>query len=363
MAGGCMMLVMLAVVLCGAFTPTGRYLARAGWEEARILARRRAIPAVIADPATSVGDRAKLKLGLAARGFAAESLGLRAKKSFTTYSRLERDTLVLVLSGAYRDQLRAYTWWFPIVGDVPYKGFFDFAAAGRAAEKMRGEGFDAFVRPSPAFSTLGFFNDPVLSTTLSADSLYLANTVIHELTHNTYYASGEADFNESFANWAGARGSVAFFRSRGDTAAAREAEARWADDTVLGGFFTSVYAAIDSAFRAHPGAGARAVRIAARDTIFARARSRLTEEIAPRIKTFSVAYLSRFRLDNAALLAYRTYYTDLPDFDVVYERCGGDVRAAIAQVIAIARASGRDPFGGLRGWRYSNGSCGRVRSM
>jgi predicted aminopeptidase len=73
--------------------------------------------------------------------------------------------------------------------------------------------------------------------------------------------------------------------------------------------------------------------------------------------------LSRFRLDNAALLAYRTYYTDLPDFDVVYERCGGDVRAAIAQVIAIARASGRDPFGGLQGWRHSNGSCGRVRSM
>jgi predicted aminopeptidase len=355
--------LLIAGVVGLLLTATGRYLVRAGWEEGKILARRRPIPAVIADPRTSAGDRAKLGLVVAARAYAADSLGLRAKASFTTYSRVDRDTLVLVLSGAYRDELRAYTWWFPIVGEVPYKGFFDFAAGVRAAAALRGRGFDAFLRPSPAFSTLGFFNDPVLSTALTADSVYLANTVIHELTHNTFYPADQAVFNESFANFVGSRGAAVFFRSRGDTAAARVADARWADDTVLGGFWASVYSSLDSAFRAHPGAGAaaRAARLVARDTIFTRARSSLTTVIGPRIKTFSVAYLARVRLDNAALLAYRVYYTDLPVFDSIYARCRGDLGLTVRQIIAIAKGSPRDPFAGMRAWRDSNEGCARAR--
>jgi predicted aminopeptidase len=358
-----MLVVVAALVIGVALTGTGRYLAHAAWEEGKILARRRPIPAVIGDTETTPAERAKLRLVLAARAFAAESLGLRAKSSFTTFTRLDRDTLVLVLSGAYRDQLRAYTWWFPIVGNVPYKGFFDFGAAERAATELRSEGFDAYVRPSPAFSTLGFFNDPVLSTALDADSVYLANTVIHELTHNTFYPADQAVFNESFANFVGSRGSVAFFQAQGDTGLARVAEERWADDTVLGGFWASVYGALDSAFRAHAGGGAsaREARLAARDTIFARARSELLTSVGPRIKTFSVSHLARVRLDNAALLAYRVYYTDLPVFDAVYVRCGQDLRRAIQQIIAIARGSPQDPFAGLRAWRDSNASCASDR--
>ena len=107
-----------------------------------------------------------------------DSIGLRAKQSFTTFSQLDHDTLVLVLSGAYRDKLASYTWWFPIVGRVPYKGYFDFAAARRALrDRSTSAGFDVYLRPSPAFSTLGWFNDPLLSTSLGADTLDLANTV------------------------------------------------------------------------------------------------------------------------------------------------------------------------------------------
>src|SRR5262249_54103375 len=153
----------------------------------------------------------KLRLVLEARQFAAESIGLRAKESFTTYSALDRDTLVLVLSGAYRDRLVPKTWWFPIVGSVPYKGFFDFNAARAAAKALGAEGFDVYLRPSAAFSTLGWFNDPLLSTSLRADSIDLVDTVIHELTHNTFYASDQAVFNESFANFVGARGSAWFY--------------------------------------------------------------------------------------------------------------------------------------------------------
>src|SRR5690242_4485671 len=112
-----------------ALDPTGRYLVRAAWAEGGILARRRSIEAIVADRGTSIEAAAKLRLVLAARAFAADSIQLRTKKSFTTYTQLDRDTLVLVLSGAYPDRLASYTWWFPIVGRVPYKGFFDFELA------------------------------------------------------------------------------------------------------------------------------------------------------------------------------------------------------------------------------------------
>jgi predicted aminopeptidase len=331
---------------------TGCYLARASWEEGRILARRRPIPAVIADPRTSAATRTELRLVLAARRYAADSLGLSAGRSFTTYTALDHDTLVLVLSGAYRDRLRPVTWWFPVVGRVPYKGYFDFPAAVRAAAELERQGFDAYVRPSAAFSTLGWFDDPLVSASLQADSLELANTVIHEVTHNTYYASGRADFNESFANFVGTRGAQAFFRSRGDTASVREIERRWADEKVMGAFWAWVYGALDSAFRAHPGdsEAARTERLAARDSIYKMARDSLRTSVPARVRTIPAPALANARLDNAVLLGRRVYRTDLEQFDAVYGRCGGDVRRTVVQIIAIARGDRKDPFGGLRAW-------------
>src|SRR6185503_4570373 len=204
---------------------------------------------------------------------AADSIGLSAGKSFTTFSRVERDTLVLVISAAYRDRLEAVTWWFPVVSRVPYKGFFDFAAARRTARSMLDREFDVYLRPASAFSTLGWFNDPLVSSSLRADTLDLANTVIHELTHNTFYASGQAVFNESFANFVGARGSAWFFRSRGQEDAAEEEDARWSDEKLMADFWKRLHDAIDSAYKAHPGEDSTQVRerIRARDTVYARA--------------------------------------------------------------------------------------------
>ena len=302
----------------------------------------------MADTAIDVRTRQKLRLVLAARRFAADSVRLRTKESFTTYSALERDTLVLVLSGAYRDRLKSHTWWFPIVGRVPYKGFFDFTAAKRAARALDREGFDVYLRPSPAFSTLGFFNDPLLSTTLRMDSLELANTVIHEVTHNTFYAPGQAVFNESFANFVGSRGAAWFFRSRGADAAAAEVDRRWADELLLGRFWTSVYQSVDSAYDAHP--ESKADRLAARATVYARARALLVDSVAPRLVTIPPAAAARARLDNAALLARRIYLTDLDLFEAVFQREGTDVRRTITRVIALAESRPDDPFEALREW-------------
>ena len=342
------MVLVALVVAYLALAPTGRYLVRAAWAEGRILAKRRSIPEIIRDSATRPKVASRLRLVLAARSFAAESIGLNARDSFTTYSQLERDTLVLVLSGAYPDRLESYTWWFPIVGRVPYKGYFDFSAARDAARSLAAKGFDIYLRPSPAFSTLGWFNDPLLSTTLGADTVDLANTVIHELTHNSYYAAGQAVFNESFANFVGARGSAWFFRSRGSPAAAEEADDRWADDKLMARFWAQLYRGVDSAFKAHPADSA--ARIVARDSLYARARRALVDSLGPQLKTIPPRALGRIRLDNAALLAHRLYNTDLDLFDQVWVKENGSLRATVQRIIDLAKSNPKHPFEPLRAW-------------
>jgi predicted aminopeptidase len=334
---GGVFLVLLAILagiaLVTAATPLGRYIVRGAIAEAKILERRRSIAAMAADSATPPAVRAKLQLVMEARRFAVDSLGLPAKNAFTQYSKLEHDTLVLVLSGAYRDELRSVSWWFPVVGRVPYKGFFDFAEAKRAEEELKAQGFDTYLRPSPAFSTLGFFNDPLLSTTLGEDSLDIVNTVVHELTHNKFYAKGEAVFNESFASFVGARGAERFFTARGDTASARRTVARWSDDLLIASVWESTYHSLDSAYNAHRGDSARVVRYAARDTIYARTRRFLVDSVAPKLQSIDPRYAALVRLDNASLFARLIYATGLPGFETEYVAEGRDIRRTLERII------------------------------
>jgi predicted aminopeptidase len=343
--------VALALVAYLVLAPTGRYLLRGAWEEAKILAKRRPLADILADSATSPALRAKLELVLAARAFARDSLDLDVGESFSTYSETGRDTLTLLVSGAYRDRLKSYTWWFPIVGRVPYKGYFDFDEARRQERALNARGFDTRLGAVSAFSTLGWFNDPLLPSTLRADSLQLANTVIHELTHNTYYAPGGAVFNESFANFVGYRGAEQFFRARGQAAAAAEVNARWKDEIVIGRFWATLYARVDSAFKAHPGEDAKAVaaRLAARGVLFTEARDSLVHAIAPKLKTISIRSVERVKLDNAVLMSRRVYQTDLDMFDAVLSKNRWDLRRTVAEIIAAAKADPEEkPFEVLR---------------
>jgi predicted aminopeptidase len=344
--------VVLGVTLVAA-TRTGRYLVRAAWEEGKILRGRHSIAALVADPATDPATRAKLQLVLAARAFAVDSVHLDARESFTQYTALDSDTLVVLVSAAARDRLRSHTWWFPVVGRVPYKGFFDVRDARAEAQRLEARGYDAYLRPSSAFSTLGWFNDPLLSTSLRADSLSLVDTVIHELLHNTFYASGEAIFNESFANFVGARGAEWFFRSLGDSSAAAEVALRWRDERLLGAFWTRVYATLDSAFSAHPGddTASRDARLAARDAVYARMRAVLLAEVGPQLRTIDPDALRYTRFDNALILARRIYLTKLDLFEGVYAREACDLRRTITRVTSLVEAHGdEDPYDVLRAW-------------
>jgi predicted aminopeptidase len=334
--------LLLLCALVSACSPA--YVLRAGWEEAQILARRKPIARIVADPATDSVTRRKLVLVQDARLFARDSLGLKPGDSYTLFSRVHSDTLAMVLSAAEKDRFQAHTWWFPIVGRVPYKGYFDPDDAARAARELEAKGYDAYVRPTAAFSTLGWFNDPLLSSLLRYDDVSLGNTVVHEITHNTFFAPGQVAFNESFANFVGGRGAVHFFCAREGAAGpnCREAAASWEDDVLFGQFLEGLVKELEALY-ARPELS-REDKIREREVIFTRSRQRFTAEVQPRFKTGSFAGFTRGPLNNATLIARRIYYDRLELFDRVYRSRGGDLRRTVADVMAAARANKADPY-------------------
>jgi len=320
-----------------------RFLSRAGAEEFRILARRRPIADLVGDARLPAERRALLRLVLDVRD-AADGLGLEAGDTYRQYSDVGRDTLLLVLSASPPDCLCPHVWKYPIVGRVPYKGYFDPAQAGRAARDFEARGYDTWLRPSGAFSTLGWFEDPLLSTALDRDSVELAATVFHEIAHNTLYVRSATPFNESFAQMAGYRAAEAFFRARGDSALARRAADRWHDEILLGAYYDSLGTRLERLYATKPGEAALA---AGRGEVAAWAREEVVMRVAPAMRTLRLQASDR-PVNNARIIAARLYRTRLDLFEGWFQREGADVRRAVAALRTLVDgAEGEDAYARL----------------
>ncbi len=325
------------------------YVLRAGYEEAKILWRREPITDVLRRPDLDPDQRRKMETVLAARDFAA-GIGLDVDGSFGTLSYSDREENIFVVTAAERAVLEPYTWWFPIVGRVPYKGYFDPELARAETADLERRGYDTYLRSAAAFSTLGWFADPLLRHQLRHEEEYLVDLVLHELYHGTFYVHGKSAFNESLATFAGHRGAIAFFRAHperahppggGDLLA--RAEASWEDTKRFGEFVTHVATLLRGAYADHRGDLPAA--IAAREAIFTRAR----EEC--RSLPFTSGGFPSFAsepLNNAVLLHYLLYGTDLDVFEAVYRSRGDDLRRALEFIRDAAKHDLADPFGAVR---------------
>ena len=319
------------------------YVLRAGVEEAKILSRRQPIEEVLASPLTEAGTRDKLGVVRMARTFAEKELGLDVGESYTTFSRVDRDTLLLVVTGARKDAFVPVTWWFPVVGRVPYKGFFRAGQAMAEARRLEAEGYDAAVRPAGAFSTLGWFNDPLLSTLLRYDHVALGATVIHEVTHNTVYIPGQAAFNESFASFVGDRGAIELFCGVEGETGPRCARAReeWADALVFGEALEGLVGRLEALYGRED--LDRAAKIAAREDVIAAWKTDFERDVAPRLHG-GLARFHRQAINNATLIGLRLYYRRLDLFEDAYRRLGVPLEDAIARMVTAAESSPEEPF-------------------
>jgi predicted aminopeptidase len=285
--------------------------------------KREPIAEVVARPDTDPVLRARLELAARAREFAVTELGLPDNGSYREFADLGRRYATWNVFAAPEFSVDSRRWCFPVAGCVSYRGYFDETRAAREAGKLRARGYDAFVGPSIAYSTLGHLRDPVLNTMLVYGDTELAAFLFHELAHQAVYAQGDSDFNEAFASvveyesvrrWLARAGSpaelekfVALRRRQGEAA----------------GLMVAARAQLAALYAGPLAPEAMRAEKAAE---FARLRAALAAGGHPADGEFN----------NARLVAVATYERCVPALRAELDRLGNDLRAFYAAMRELA---------------------------
>lgn len=261
----------------------------------------------------------------------AQALGLDVDQQYTSYLPWPGDRIITNLVVTEPGSVEARPFQFPLIGAMPYKGFFDESMAEAEASEFRRAGMDVCLVPVSAYSTLGFFEDPVSDPMLASGEGRLAETVLHELVHSTFFLESRPDFNEGAANFVGQEASILFFASAPEKAAQRRQEVE--DARALALFLLDFRAAVGRIYEESDSLGLAEAR---RGTAETAARERL--------KSLSLASYDPERLAdkialNDACLALRgTYSGDLPKFERALARFEGDLPSLIAGLKAASCA-------------------------
>jgi len=293
-----------------------------------LLTRQQRVDTILRDGTLSEEDQKKLRLALDVRQFAIDQLGLNADRSYTKFVDVGRPYVVYGLSAAPKDALKPYTWRFPIVGRVPYKGYFNKELALREAKTLQKQGYDTYVRGVRAYSTLGYFNDPLLSTMLSYHEFSLINTIIHELVHRTVWIDGSVSFNESFASFVADQGVKAYLTYRdGATAPSQQLyQDIQADRNLFQAYMLKIVSQLEALYRQPL---SREAKLARREAIFEAARTNYPS-VFPKMKTKSYwRYFEGPPLNNAVILSFQRYHQDRSFFEDALANNGGDLRRMI----------------------------------
>jgi predicted aminopeptidase len=267
------------------------------------------------------------------RRFATEELGLRESANYTRYVELDRSYIAAVVSAAAQDSFTRYEWWFPVVGKVPYKGFFNVEDARKERDKLLKKGLDVWVRQVDAFSTLGWFKDPLYSYMRDYSDYQLANLLIHELLHATVYLKGQSQFDEELAEFVGTEGARLYIEKKygGDSAQYREIFDSQADSAVYLAFLRELIGELDGLYKSGLG---REETLARKEEIIRLNKERFVRDYESRFKTEGyrnmVGRFADLPINNAYLELYRLYFADNRFYRDLYERSGRDLPGFIA---------------------------------
>lgn len=309
------------------------YVTRQSFSHMRVLAAREPVGKAVAEGRVPEAWRPALDTIEAAKTFGAAQVGLPTDDLYETISLVKPDP-TWVVTAAARDALEPVTWWFPIVGRVAYRGYYDKADAEKFAAKLRADGFDVLLSPVDAFSTLGWFSDPIRPSMLDRDEADLANLVLHEAAHRVLYLKGQTDYNETFASFVGDEAALLYLAER--HAPDCEPCRRVRDERLdAAGFEALVEEIAVRLTELYASDRTRDEKIRAREEIFAWGQTAYGERSW---RTRLYAGFPTRPLDNAIILALRRYGSRRDLFDTLHERCGSDLRRSIAAIVGLGWA-------------------------
>ena len=320
---------------------SGCYLAHLARGQARLLCSRVPVEDLLRDPGTDPELRAKFERVAEVRGYA-KDLGLDVGDRYTEYAPWPGDFVVTTVVAARPGEVIPVTSWFPIVGSVPYRGYFDTESADAEAERLRHENLDVCQQKVRAYSTLGWFDDPLTGPMLRQDEGTLVETLFHELLHATVFVSSDPEFNEGVAAFFGQEARVHFYRDR-DGAAAGDRERRLvSEQRDLRAEILAFRRAVEALYTAEPASPARDAK---RAKLEAEARGRIAAlELTDRDASELGA---RIILGDACLAISGTYHADNTRLTAVLDSLGNDLHAFLTRVESAAEAD--DPREALLG--------------
>lgn len=331
-----LVLALASLAACSALEGPG-YLWQSIDGHLTLMWRARPIAEVLDDPATDEALRRKLLLVREARVFASSDLGLPDNGSYKRYSAIDRPFVVWNVFAAPPLSVELHQWCFPVAGCVGYRGYYDRENAERFAAKLAEAGFDTHVAGVPAYSTLGWFDDPMPSSVLRLPDEEIVRLIFHELAHQVVYVPGDTTFNESFATavqevglerWLGHRQAI-----DGDPRPA----AAWAEQRRRReGFIDLVRRTRDRLDALYRSDATDAEKLAAKAEVLDGMRA---EYQALRREWGGFpgydAWFAR-PLGNAHLASIGAYTDLLPGFRRLFARAGGDLDAFYAEVRRLA---------------------------
>ena len=323
-------------VVCGLLAGCGTtYVMQAAGGELHVLHAREPIDQVIADPHTPPELRQRLEQVRAARDFASSELGLPDNKSFRTYADIGRPYVVWNVVAAPEFSLEPRRWCFPVAGCVDYRGYFSERKARDFALELEAQGFDVALGGVPAYSTLGAFADPVLSSMLRYDDTELAAIMFHELAHQLLYVRDDSEFNEAFATTVEDAGLERWLTAQGEAARIEAYRRDQAHEQAFVDLLARTRARLVTLYASGaPRAQMRTEKTAVFTSLAAnmRALEHLQGENYPLYDEWIAA-----GLNNADLVSVATYYDCVPGFTRLLQEEDNDLGRFYSAARALAK--------------------------
>jgi predicted aminopeptidase len=333
---------------------SGCYTLKQGGIMLGYLSRAVPLESLAAGPDASEDDARFVELVTDIRRFAVEELGLSETKNYTRYVDTGRDYLAAVVSASAKDSFKRHEWRFPVVGSVPYKGFFIAKDARNEAARLRRKDLDVWIRAVDAFSTLGWFSDPLYSFMRGYPPDRMADLLIHELVHATIFIKDNMQFNEELAEFIGSEGARLYIAERygADSPQMERMAYSEADSAAYVAFIKELSDELDAVY----GAGIpRAQKLERKADIIAAAKARFEAEYESRFHSDAYRVFLEIDVNNAYLELYRLYYSGGNELKELYAESAaesgggraGALRAFVAAAKTITRKGG-DPMLQLR---------------
>ncbi len=313
------------------------YLARQGRHLLGDSLGARPARALLASPQTDEQTRDLLRRAAEILRYSTDVIGLKKNRNFTRYKDIGRDHLVDVVSACAADSFQPYTWRYPFLGRLPYRGYYELSDARREASRLKAEGWDVVVRPVDSFSTLGLTRDPLDSFMKGYSDYELASLILHEQTHATLFVKGQTQFDEELASFVGEQGALDWLAWSKGTGSGeyREALDQLADEKAFEALLRGLHAELDAVYRS---ALPRGQKLQRKKELIAGFQADFEATKRTRFRTEEFRALRAPQVNNAYLSLFSLYSDDVPLIRSYWQKaCGGDLRRLLERARALAR--------------------------